>query len=361
MKNLLNVHPKFAIQQKPKPPVTVLHEGKHSLTLDLKQVAAKSMLRKLCKYSDILIDPYRPGVLERLGLGPDTLLTDNPRLIYARLTGFGQTGPLSQRAGHDINYAGLSGILSMLGRIGEKPTAPINLLADFAGGGLMCAFGICIALLERERSGRGQIVDSSMTEGAAYVGSWLMRSQRMPIWGRQRGENLLDTGAFFYDTYETQDGKYMSVGALEPQFYQQFVDALGLNDMEQYGGDNAVNRERVADVFRTRSQQEWSDIFETMDACVFPVLDWNVADEHPQNRLRQSFVDRRLTDGAVVPAPAPVLSRTPGESAAVLGQLSAVENRRAVLEMLLEIGYSEADVRQLQNDGVLELSVGAKL
>lgn len=309
----------------------------------------------------MLIDPYRPGVLERLGLGPDILLNDNPRLIYARLTGFGQTGPLSQRAGHDINYAGISGILSMLGRKTEKPTAPINLLADFAGGGLMCAFGICIALLERERTGNGQVIDASMTEGAAYVASWLTRSQKMPIWGQKRGENLLDTGAFFYDTYETKDKQFMSVGALEPQFYRNFIDTLGLSDIEQYGGDNTKNRDRVATAFKTKTQKEWSDIYEKIDACVFPVLDWNTADEYPHNIHRKAFVDKKYTDGTVVPSPAPILSVSPGKSGAIKGLLTSVENNLAILEMLQQIGYSKDDVKNLEKEGVLELPSESKL
>lgn len=305
--------------QSPENPLDVLATGKRSIALNLKNAKAQQIIRKLCATSDVLIEPYRPGVMEKLGLGPDTLMHDNPRLIYARLTGFGQTGPLSRRAGHDINYVAMSGILSMLGRRDQKPTPPINLLADMAGGGLLCAFGICTALLERHRSGHGQIVDSSMTEGAAYVSSWLTRSQRLPIWGQPRGENMLDSNAFFYDTYETRDGRYMSVGALEPQFFDAFVSAIDLPGLQQHCdvAEMAEAKRQVEKKFLEKTQQEWSEIFESIDACVFPVLDWQTAAQHKHNRFRESFVnddDNDNESAVVTPTPAPRLSRTPAES-----------------------------------------------
>lgn len=201
-----------------------LSNGKKSISLDIRTSKGASILKSLCKQSDVLIEPFRRGVMEKLNLGPDVLLKDNPRLIYARLTGYGQSGPLSNRVGHDINYVAYSGLLSLLGREDEKPSPPINLIADFGGGGLTCAFGILLALQERNSSGLGQVVDSSMVNGAAYLGSWLYRSQNLPVWGKSKGNNWLDTGAHFYEVYQTKDGKYMSVGAIEPQFYQQLID-----------------------------------------------------------------------------------------------------------------------------------------
>ncbi|NXS20616.1 AMACR racemase, partial [Mystacornis crossleyi] len=197
--------------------------GKRSLSLNLKRPQGAAALRRLCGGADVLIEPFRHGVMEKLGLGPDVLLRENPRLIYARLTGFGQTGKYAKSAGHDINYLALSGVLSKLGRKNENPCAPLNILADFAGGGVMCAMGIVIALFERARSGRGQVIDASMVEGVAYLSSFLWKSQNLGLWSQPQGENMIDGGAPFYETYRTSDGKFMAVGALEPQFYEQLI------------------------------------------------------------------------------------------------------------------------------------------
>lgn len=203
----------------------VLSNGKKSLALDMQDPKGVNIFKTLCKESDVLIEPFRKGVMERLNLGPDVLLKENPKLIYARLTGYGQSGPLSTVAGHDINFVAYSGILSLLGREHENPKPPINIIADFGGGGLMCALGIMLALYERTQSGLGQVVDNSMVNGASYLSSWLYRSQRLPlIWGQPRGNNMLDSGAHFYEVYKTKDGKFMTVGAIEPQFYQDLID-----------------------------------------------------------------------------------------------------------------------------------------
>lgn len=357
-------------------PLDCLAKGKRTIAINLKNTKGQELVRELCKTSDVLIEPYRPGVMENLNLGPDILLKENPRLIYARLTGFGQTGPLAKRAGHDINYVALSGVLSFLGKSKEPPSTPVNLigkakkivflsrlsqnyfnkmlvnfvLADFAGGGLLCAFGILAALIERHRSGLGQIVDCSMSEGAAYVGSFLTRSQNLPIWSGGRGENMLDGGAFFYSNYETSDGKYMSVGALEPQFYQEFIQTLGVGNLEQSEAFSSDARKIVEEKFKTKTQKEWTDIFEKLDACVFPVLDWHDADQHPHNRERKSFVDKQLTDDVVVANPAPQLSRTPATSS-VLNE--TVEYDAHVSEILGEIGMNAADISNLYEDGAL--------
>ncbi|XP_067887337.1 alpha-methylacyl-CoA racemase isoform X2 [Heterodontus francisci] len=202
----------------------VLARGKRSVVLNLKKPEGVEVLKQLCNQSDVLIEPFRKGVMEKLGLGPEDVLGQNPKLIYARLTGFGQSGLYSRNAGHDINYVAVSGLLSKFGRKGENPYAPLNVVADFAGGGVMCAMGIILALYERMQSGKGQVIDASMVEGAAYCSSWLWKSEQLSIWNRQRGENLLDTGAPFYETYRTSDGKYMAVGALEPHFYDQLIE-----------------------------------------------------------------------------------------------------------------------------------------
>lgn len=316
------------------------------------------LIKSLCKSSDVLIEPFRPGVMEKLGLGPIVLMKENPKLIYARLTGFGQNGVLAPRAGHDINYLAICGILSMLGRKNENPTAPINTLADFAGGGLICALGICLALLERHNSGKGQIVDSAMVEGAAYVGSWLFRSQKLPIWGNERGNNILDTGTHFYDTYMTSDGKFMSVGSIEPQFYQLLLEGLGItNDNSQYG-NYEENKILFKEIFVKKTQKEWSEIFDKIDACVMPVLEFEDAPNHPHNKERRVFVDRSKTGDIIVPNPAPKLSRTPGVSGVLKKE---VDEEICVLEILKEIGLDLDEIKELHEEGVLLLNNPAKL
>lgn len=344
--------------------VDVLSAGKRRIALDLKTDGGQSLLRRLCLNSDVLIEPFRPGVMEKLNLGPDTLLADNPRLVYARLTGFGQTGPLANRAGHDINYLAISGVLSMLGRHGQPPHPPVNLFADMAGGGLLCALGICMALLERHRSGRGQIVDNSMVEGAAYVASWLTRAQRrLPVvWGEARGRNMLDGGRFYYDCYETSEtGRYMSVGALEPHFFRAFADGLGLPQLQQFSADEreeAESRRAVAEAFRKRTQAEWAEVFAGRDACVFPVLDWQEqAARHEHNAERGVFVDDpERTGDDVVAAPAPRLSRTPAQSSVMKGNRNGGAADVDWVDVLREIGVTGEEMRRLKDDGVLLVS-----
>uniref|UniRef100_A0A182J6M1 Uncharacterized protein n=1 Tax=Anopheles atroparvus TaxID=41427 RepID=A0A182J6M1_ANOAO len=347
------------IDMTPRNALDVLQGGKRSLALNLKKPKAIEVVRSLCRRSDVLIEPFRPGVMEKLGLGPSVLLQDNPRLIYARLTGFGQTGTHAPRAGHDINYVAISGVLSMLGRKSTKPTAPINLVADFAGGGLMCAFGILAAVVERHRSGKGQIVDHAMVEGAAYVGSWLFRSRDLPVWGKPRGENVLDGGAHFYDTYETKDGKFLSVGAIENRFYRQLLEGLGLNpDMPQFEEDD--ERKLLFEAkFKTKTRDEWMEIFAERDACVFPVLEMEEVESYGHNRDRKVFVDRKHNeDEVLVPMPAPKLSRTPATSGALAKEKHELEMSE---EILAEIGLSRHEVIRLYDDGILLLSNAPKL
>lgn len=339
----------------------VLRAGKRTISLNLKKPEAIEVMKKLCKNADVLIEPYRPGVMEKLGLGPTELLSENPRLIYARLTGFGGDGKglYANRAGHDINYVAVSGLLSMFGRKGEKPLPPVNFAADFAGGGFLCALGICIALLERHRSGKGQIVDCAMVEGAAYVASWLYRSRELPVWTEQRGESFLDGGSHSYDTYETKDGKFMSVGALEPQFYAELIKGLELDaDEVQQLDDVEKNRKIFTNVFKTKTQKEWSEIFDHVDACVFPVVEWNKAPEHEHNKARDVFLESSKSDGVVVPNPAPKLSRTPGRSSAQFAEKDPVA---VALEVLGEVGLKRDDVKELYENKILLLGDNPKL
>lgn len=319
--------------------------GKRSIAVDLKKPEGVSLVKKLAVKSDIVLEPYRRGVMEKIGLGPEELMAENPKLIYARLTGFGQSGPYADMAGHDINYVALSGLLSILGRKDGPPTPPINLLADFAGGGVMCALGIVLALLERSKSGLGQVIDANMVEGAAYVGSWMYSSRDLWVWGKGRGNNMLDSGAHFYDTYETSDGQYMACGAVEPQFYHQMITLLGL-DPEEIGqfDDYGPCKEIIAATFKQRTQEEWCKVFDGKDACVTPVLSMDEAPHHPHNAARNSFVAPSESSGNYTPRPAPLLSRTPGQVTDTSTSLKFGQNTH---EILAEVGFSQSEIEKL--------------
>lgn len=291
-----------------------LTRGKRHIGVDLKDHDGLAELLALIDSADVLIDVFRPGVAERLGFGPDVCATRNPRLVFARLTGFGQDGPWAQKAGHDLTYLALCGALEPLGRADGPPTAPINVLADFAGGGMLCAMGVMAALYERERSGLGQVVDAAMVDGAAMLMSPFYAGRTNQGWG-PRGTNLLDGAAPFYDTYRCSDGRWLSVGALEPQFYARLVEGLGLAGSEPLGAqydesDWPARRHRFAAVIATRTRDEWCEVFEHLDACVEPALTPDEAPLHPHAVARRSFI----TDptGLPQPAPAPRFSRTPG-------------------------------------------------
>lgn len=334
--------------------------GKRSVALNLKSSEGVALLKKLCVQSDVVLEPYRKGVMERLGLGPHELLKENPRLIYARLTGYGQSGSYASAAGHDINYLAMSGLLSRLGRSEEKPYAPLNLVADFAGGSLTCALGIVMALLERTKSGKGQIIDASMVEGAAYVGSFVWKSQRIGMWENPKGQNLLDSGAPFYDTYQTSDGKYMAVGAIEPQFYTQLLKGLELDadklPPQRSFSDWPELRRIFTERFATKSQAEWSKVFDGTDACVTPVLSFDQVSSHPHNKERGSFMEDSC--GAESPRPAPVLSRTPAEPCLA----SDPEIGEHTAEVLEEYGFTSAEIEQMRSAGIIEYNaVKAKL
>jgi alpha-methylacyl-CoA racemase len=291
----------------------VMLRGRRSVTLDLKLPDAVDAAVLLASHADAVIEGFRPGVMERLGLGPDVLLAANPRLVYGRMTGWGQSGPLASRAGHDIDYIALAGVLHAIGHEGSRPTPPLNLVGDFGGGGMLLAFGLACALLEARTSGRGQVVDAAMIEGAGLLSTMMWGLRAAGRWSDARGVNVLDSGAPWYDTYVTRDGAFFAVGAIEPKFYAELLQRLGLateslpaqHDREGW----PVLRERLARAFAEKTRVEWERIFEGVDACAFPVLAFAEAARHPHAVARAAHID---VDGVVQPAAAPRFSRTPG-------------------------------------------------
>jgi alpha-methylacyl-CoA racemase len=289
----------------------LLGRGRRSVVVDLKHARGPEVVLRLAGSADALIEGFRPGVAERLGIGPDACLGRNPRLLYGRMTGWGQQGPWRHTAGHDIDYIAVAGALHPVGRAGQAPVPPLNLLGDYGGGGLLLAFGIVCGLLEARRSGRGQVIDAAIVDGAALLTTAVHELAAMGMWRAERGANLLDGGAPFYDVYETADGGYLAVGALEPAFYAELVARLGLDarelpeqmDRERW----PLLRERLAAAFRTRTLAQWCELFDGSDACVAPVLSPGEAPEHPHNRAREAFVP---VGGTLEPAPAPRFSRT---------------------------------------------------
>jgi alpha-methylacyl-CoA racemase len=288
--------------------------GRRSLGIDLKAPEGRDALLRMIEQSDALIEGFRPGVMERLGLGPDDCLARNERLVYGRMTGWGQDGPLAHSAGHDINYISVAGALAHYGRAGAPPTPPLNMIGDYGGGGMFLAFGVVCALLEARQSGQGQVVDVAMVDGAAFLmhPMWGMRS--MGQLSDERGTNLLDTGAPFYDAYETADGKWISIGALEPQFYAELLERLGLAP-DEFGDQNdranwPAMRARFTEIFQEQTRDEWCARLEGSDACFGPVLTMGEAAEHPHMKARGTIVEH---DGVLQPAPAPRFSRTAPE------------------------------------------------
>jgi alpha-methylacyl-CoA racemase len=289
----------------------VLARGRRSLAIDLKQPGAAEIVLQLIERADILIEGFRPGVMERLGLGPDVCLARNTKLIYGRMTGWGQHGPLAQAAGHDINYIALSGALHAIGRSGEAPVVPLNYVGDFGGGAMMLAFGVLCALTEARRTGLGQVVDTAMTDGAAILSAMMYGMKAAGGWSNQRGENLLDGGAHFYGTYACADGKYIAIGSIEPQFYALLIELCGVDD-PAFAVQNDVNawpilKYRLTDVFKTKTRVEWCALMEGTDVCFAPVLDWDEAPEHAHNQARGTFIK---VDGVIQPAPVPRFSRS---------------------------------------------------
>jgi alpha-methylacyl-CoA racemase len=286
-----------------------------AIAVDLKSESGRDAVLDLIASADVLVEGFRPGVMEKLGLGPDACLARNPGLVYGRMTGWGQEGPLAPRAGHDIDYIAIAGVLGHVGRQGERPTPPLNLVGDFGGGGMFFVVGVLAALHERSVSGRGQVVDVAMVDGAALLMSMIRDFQAMGAWTDERGTNVLDTGAPYYDVYETSDGQYMAVGAIEAQFYAALLDGLGLDPASLPGQNDRAGwpqvRETFTAAFRSRTRDEWNKIFENTDACVSPVITMSEATSHPHNVARHSFVD---VDGMQQVAPGPRFSRTPGVS-----------------------------------------------
>jgi len=305
--------------------------GKRSIAINLKSEEGIATLLQLVEKADVLFEGFRPGVMERLGIGPDVCLERNPKLIYGRMTGWGQTGPLAKAAGHDINYISLSGALYAMGRKGENPVPPLNLVGDYGGGTMFLVMGILAALLEAKNSGKGQVVDAAMTEGSSILMAMFHSLHAMGMWTPKRGVNLLDTGAHFYDVFETKDEKYVSIGSIEPQFYALLMQKANL-DADTFGfqmnqKEWPAMKEKLITVFKTKTQAEWCDLMEGTDVCFAPVLNFIEAPQHPHNVARNAFIK---VDGMTQPAPAPRFSRT--ESKVQYGARAAGEDTEEVLK-----------------------------
>jgi alpha-methylacyl-CoA racemase len=290
----------------------VMNRGRRSIALDLKQPADVEVALKLSARADALIEGLRPGVMERLGLGPDVCLARNPKLVYGRMTGWGQTGPLAHVAGHDLNYIALSGVLHAIGRHDEPPVPPLNLVGDFGGGGLLLAFGIVCALLAARQSGQGQVVDAAMVDGAAVLAASFYGMHAAQRWSNERERNLLDGGAHYYCCYECADRKYVAIGSLEPQFYALLLEKCGLSQDPAFQNQRDTTRwkelgDQLAVIFKRKTRDEWCQLMEGSDVCFAPVLDWDEAPQHPHNQARGNFIN---IAGVTQPAPAPRFSRT---------------------------------------------------
>ena len=301
-----------AMDRLAEPRYAVHNRSRRSVAVDLQAPAGVEVVKRLAARADGLVEPFRPGVAERLGVGPDACLAVNPRLVYGRMTGWGQDGPLAKAAGHDINYIALTGLLHAIGRGGERPVPPLNLVGDYGGGGMLLAFGMVCGLLEAQRSGKGQVVDAAMVDGSALLFGAIFGMHAAGRWTDERGENLLDTGAPFYDVYECRDGSYISIGSIERQFYAELMRLTGLEDDPAFAKqmDRASWPElkvRIAELFKTKTRDEWCELMEMTDVCFAPVLSLSEAAVHPHNVARQTFVD---INGVTQPAPAPRFSRT---------------------------------------------------
>jgi len=328
----------------------VSSRGKKSVALNLKDPTGVETLLRMIENADVLIDPMRPGVCEKLGVGPDICLARNPRLVYARMTGWGQDGPLAHAAGHDINYISITGALYAMGRKGEKPVVPLNLVGDFGGGGMLLVSGILAALLEASNSGKGQVIDAAMVDGAAQLMWFFYGFHAYGMWDeKERESNMLDGGAHFYDTYECADGQYVSLGSIEPQFYALLMELAGLSE-EEFGAQNDREqwprmKERLAEVMKTKTQAEWCEIMEGTDVCFAPVLNFMEAPRHPANVARNTYFE---LDGMVQPSPAPRFSRTPSEVRH--GGHDPGQDTDAVLTAM---GFGAQELASLRKSGVI--------
>ena len=328
---------------------SLLNRGRRSVALDLKRPEATDTVLRMVEKADALIEGFRPGVMERLGLGPEVCRARNPRLVYGRMTGWGQEGPLAQAAGHDINYIALAGALYSIGRRGEAPVPPLNLVGDFGGGALYLALGVVAGILEAQKSGKGQVVDVAMVDGVASLMTAIYGMHGAGIWTNERGANILDTGAHYYDVYETQDGKHVSVGSIEAKFYEELLERSGLKNEELPRQNDRPSwpgmKQRLKALFLTKTRDEWCKIMEGTDICFAPVLSMDEAPQHPHNRVRGTFV---VQGGVTQPAPAPRFSRTP----------SAIQCPPAVPgehteEALRDWGFSPTELGKLRNCGAI--------
>ncbi|MBD9517116.1 CaiB/BaiF CoA transferase family protein [Pseudomonas sp. PDM22] len=326
----------------------VLGRGRRAVALDLRQSEGVETLLQLVEGADALIEGFRPGVMERLGLGPEQCLQRNPKLVFGRMTGWGQSGPLAQAAGHDINYIALAGALHAIGRPGEKPVVPHNYIGDFGGGGMLLGFGVLCALLEAQRSGKGQVVDAAMTDGTALLSAMMYGFRAGGRLSDERGANLLDGGAHFYDTYACADGRFIALGAIEPQFYAELLQRCGIDDPQFQQQMDPRQwpqlKAKLTALFLQRSRAQWCELLEGSDACFAPVLDWAEAAQHPHNRERGTYLE---LDGVLQPAPAPRFSRTP---AATPTQAAGEPQSEAVLR---DWGLSDERIADLQQAGVI--------
>ena len=331
------------------PKLDFLNRNKRCISVNLKERDGVDTVLTLLEKADALQEGNRPGVMERLGLGPDICLARNPALVYGRMTGWGQEGPMAKEAGHDINYIALSGALHGIGRAGEKPAIPLNLVGDFGGGGLMLAFGMVCALLEAKGSGKGQVVDAAMIDGAAALMASTFAANQAGFWSDERGTNLLDSGSHFYEVYETADGKYISLGSIEPQFYATLLNKLG-DDAKHFEnqfdmGNWPQMKAKMTEIIKCKTRDDWDVIFTGSDVCYAPVLSMSEVRHHPHHQARGTFID----DGDVwQPAPAPRFSRTKGElrcAAATIGEHTK--------EVLREFGFSEEEIKKRLENGAI--------
>lgn len=329
----------------------LMNRSRRSLAVDLKSDKGRALVLELTKSADILIEGFRPGVMERLGVGPEDCWAQNPKLVYGRMTGWGQEGPLAHTAGHDINYIALTGVLHSVGRKGEPPTIPLNLAGDFGGGGMMMAFGVLAAYIEAQKSGQGQVVDTAMVDGSSLLMTFMHGLRALGLQRDERGVNLLDGGAPFYDVYETSDHKYISIGPIEAHFYQELIQRLG------YGDDPLLKqqlnmpqfeeiRAKLAEIFRSKTRDAWCEALEGTDVCFAPVLSMAEAPNHPHAKARDAFID---VNGITQPAPAPRFSRTPGRVQApppLPGEHST--------EILRSWGFSDERIDALLHEGTVK-------
>ena len=330
-------------------PKDVLARNRRSIAVDLKQPEGIELVLRLCEKADALFEGFRPGVTERLGIGPEDCMARNGKLVYGRMTGWGQDGPLAHAAGHDINYIALTGALHAIGETGGKPVPPLNLVGDFGGGGMLLAFGMVCGLLEAQRSGKGQVVDAAMVDGAAALMAMFYTFAASGTFKAERGTNLLDGGAHFYGTYETSDGRHICVGSIEPQFYALLVEKSGV-DAQQFAaqmdaGGWQARKEDLTRVFKTKTQAQWCEIMEGTDVCFAPILSVFEAPEHPHMKARNTFVE---VDGDIQPAPAPRFSRTVPEIRS--GAPDVGEDSAAILG---DFGFGDEEVQALQANGII--------